>query len=790
MLLKIAVSKFILVLKIAVSQFVPALKLSTPIVILVLKIAVSKSVLVLLKIAVSQFVPVLKISTQVILVLKIAVSMFVLVLSISFSIVTLLLKIAVSKFVPVLKIVVSQFVPVLKISTQVILVLKIAVSMFVLVLSISASTVTLVLKIAGSKFVPVLKIAVSQFVPALKLSTPIVILVLKIAVSKSVLVLLKIAVSQFVLVLKISTQVILVLKIAVWMFVLVLSISASTVTLVLKIAASKFVPVLKIAVFQFFSGTKVINPKSFSGTQVSGLKVWSGTTQDSSLTVCPDTQDSSIIVCSGTQDGTSKVSSASQDTNLRTQDSSSKVTSCSTTQEAPDRDFCVVTYNCKNMDSAGCAIEDFSKFADVVLVQEHWYFDCQLAWLNTVCPKYIGCGKAVDTGSPILPVQMPRGYGGVGILLKDSIDHLVTKILDGGNRIQCIEVKSQKSMLLISAYMPCRGLRDNVDEFQDCLAQLQELIEKYSDTHLIVLGGDFNENLYVSQDSTRLLSLRKFLDECKLTTQLTDRTFISNAGVDTSTIDYIFLCERANQQSPKITRLDDIHSSVSDHYPVRCLMNFTTTESIKTSVTLPLPSKVKWDKVDKEQYRKCISSQLFRVNTEFSSLGVLDKEIQTLTDILTDASKSAAPPVKKKGRKAKLKVWSQEIQSAVKAKKEAFWHWKVGGRPRDSDHPLLINKTLSGVALRKECRLEAAKIREENRQEIFEARTVDTKLFHKLVKKQRGNQRFCVNELHVNGKVYNDSGEGVLQGWFQHFKSLAEPSVNADFDEKYRLMRR
>ena len=56
----------------------------------------------------------------------------------------------------------------------------------------------------------------------------------------------------------------------------------------------------------------------------------------------------------------------------------------------------------------------------------------------------------------------------------------------------------------------------------------------------------------------------------------------------------------------------------------------------------------------------------------------------------------------------------------------------------------------------------------------------------KLVKKQRGNQRFCVNELHVDGKVYNDFGEGVLQGWFQHFKSLAEPSVNADFDEKYK----
>ena len=50
-----------------------------------------------------------------------------------------------------------------------------------------------------------------------------------------------------------------------------------------------------------------------------------------------------------------------------------------------------------------------------------------------------GTGKAVDTGDPMLPVQMPRGYGGSAILWKRTIDHLVRVLQDGGNRIQCVE---------------------------------------------------------------------------------------------------------------------------------------------------------------------------------------------------------------------------------------------------------------------------------------------------------------------------------------------------------------
>jgi hypothetical protein len=34
-------------------------------------------------------------------------------------------------------------------------------------------------------------------------------------------------------------------------------------------------------------------------------------------------------------------------------------------------------------------------------------------------------GKGVDKYNPVLPKSMPRGYGGVAIIWKENIDHLI-----------------------------------------------------------------------------------------------------------------------------------------------------------------------------------------------------------------------------------------------------------------------------------------------------------------------------------------------------------------------------
>ena len=108
--------------------------------------------------------------------------------------------------------------------------------------------------------------------------------------------------------------------------------------------------------------------------------------------------------------------------------------------------------------------------------------------LKGIHEDFNGAGKGVDSGDPITPVQMPRGYGGIGILWKKDIDHLVTELPDGSNRIKCVSIQTQKPILLISTYMPCKGVIDNYEAFLDCLDQLNEILIKYGGTHDVVLG--------------------------------------------------------------------------------------------------------------------------------------------------------------------------------------------------------------------------------------------------------------------------------------------------------------
>ena len=65
----------------------------------------------------------------------------------------------------------------------------------------------------------------------------------------------------------------------------------------------------------------------------------------------------------------------------------------------------LVTYNCKTIEAAKCAMKSLAEHSEIILVQEHWYFDCQLVSLEEVCETLMRADKGVDTGNPILLLQ-------------------------------------------------------------------------------------------------------------------------------------------------------------------------------------------------------------------------------------------------------------------------------------------------------------------------------------------------------------------------------------------------
>ena len=77
---------------------------------------------------------------------------------------------------------------------------------------------------------------------------------------------------------------------------------------------------------------------------------------------------------------------------------------------------------------------------------------------------------------------------------------------------------------------------------------------------------------------------------------------------------------------------------------------------------------------------------------------------------------------------------------------------------------MLVNKKVTTQLLGRACRIENAQKYHKQKQEIMAAKSSDTALFHRLIKKHRGQLGACVNELYVGDNVYKTENE-ILEVW-------------------------
>ncbi|CAC5362716.1 unnamed protein product [Mytilus coruscus] len=115
----------------------------------------------------------------------------------------------------------------------------------------------------------------------------------------------------------------------------------------------------------------------------------------------------------------------------------------------------------------------------------------------------------------------------------------------------------------------------------------------------------------------------------------------------------------------------------------------------------------------------------------------LDEAFQTLNHTITKATLAVAPKKKKKIKKKKLQIMTENISQAISEKKIVFFKRKQNGLPPDPNNPFTIQKKITTSSLRKQCRVEAALHRIQERQKIIDAGYNDPALFYSLIKKQR-----------------------------------------------------
>ena len=95
-------------------------------------------------------------------------------------------------------------------------------------------------------------------------------------------------------------------------------------------------------------------------------------------------------------------------------------------------------------------------------------------------------------------------------------------------------------------------------------------------------------------------------------------------------------------------------------------------------------------------------------------------------------------------------------------KKKAFNLWKQNSRTNNPPIFVLLEKKLKTIELRRQIRTEIAKRRQIEKTAVINARQSDNALFHRFIRKQRGQCLKFIDELYVGQHSY--SGDDIISG--------------------------
>lgn len=453
----------------------------------------------------------------------------------------------------------------------------------------------------------------------------------------------------------------------------------------------------------------------------------------------------------------------------------------------------LASFNVKNVNANIPAIQQIIRESDIIGIQETWLFNYEHNRLNEINTNYFAAAKSVDDDNPITPYQRPRGYGGVAIFWKKSLNHMVKSLHDGGKRIICCELVSPNiKTCIINTYMPCRGRSSDEAAFDETLDELGEIIAKYSCSHTIIIMGDLNASLNRPEPSYRDKKLITFCGKFKINAAVPSApTFFHVNGRDRLQSDYILINKPHDERwsGYRTHDLDAIPSNVSDHIPVSVSYNLSSfnqalPEAItdKHTVSQYCPKKINWHNVDLTKYSHLTSLSMSGSTVENcvinSQSDLLSYIVLIGNSLSTAADKSLLKPNRRpKKSSCGIKIWDPAIATLVKENKQAHYDWKNAGSPTCANNPLSMNRKVTKRNLRAYVRQKISAIRINNYNRIMQAQKDDTKLFHKLVQDQRSTKQHHTTLLKtMDGDLVTP--DEICNGFATHFNNLASCKNN------------
>lgn len=380
--------------------------------------------------------------------------------------------------------------------------------------------------------------------------------------------------------------------------------------------------------------------------------------------------------------------------------------------------------------------------------------------------------------------QRVRGFGGCALLWNRQIDTLVTSHPDGSQRTAVITLDSTPPLCIISCYMPCRGTYTKM-QYQDILDEVTEIVKKFSPHYTMLLCADVNgtpasHTLDMRKD--RVKEVTEFLTHSGLRVpeDVPKKPTYYHAGAQ-SQIDFILTSEMPDTIVMRTSIPDWDATSCSPHVPIIAIIEGVRIQrTLRQSTKAVSNGKISWHKIDSTAYMEKVQERL-SWDRELSTTEDVSGAIAYMSDILKGVTEELKPKTKvRKGKKRK--PMHPSLIQLIRRGRKLNWEWKNAGRPNQS-HPLSVARKDVSKQIRKCQRMAAARHRNNSLQAIMNARTEDSKMFHRLVAKQR-TVRTSAKGIHLsNGDCEISDPDEVLEVWRDHFGGLATPGNYVSTDD-------
>ena len=145
---------------------------------------------------------------------------------------------------------------------------------------------------------------------------------------------------------------------------------------------------------------------------------------------------------------------------------------------------------------------------DILCLQEHWMMSFEKHELDNISDTHIVMAKSVDEGKDDrINFMNIRGYGGVAIYWRKDINHAIQVKQDGNITIHA----QPKSICLINACLSSEN-KEADEQYKDTLEQISEIIQKFKDTHNMLICGNMNASLH-RDNRTKDMNYKHFISE-------------------------------------------------------------------------------------------------------------------------------------------------------------------------------------------------------------------------------------------------------------------------------------